>query len=586
MRLFRNIFDWGRIRNKFLLVSLAIGIIPLLALGAVSYIVSESSILNNSKRIYAGNLSIADGILNLLTKDVESRSRLVLSNQGIASIIQQHDREGEVRYLDVRTLRSLDSAIQQIFFDKPDLTGVFMFGIQNFRYQYAPFAVRQIPLESILFQELHERDWYVSTVLANGRECYFQYNVLEDYYDEPPLSDSFSTAKLLRDLSTGESYGMLVVNMRADYYKKIYPAALLASNSCYLLADAKSAAGDYVGLHMGEVEDLADALSFYPNGRSTNDRYIVSMSRNTRTGWDLIHLIERSELLASSSILPYATLAAIVIMLCLSAFFSIWAANTISKPLTRLNTAIEEMDAKGFTTVEHFGDGEVGAIGNRFKEMAQRNDQLNKRIIRLSLLEKEAELNALQAQINPHFLYNSLAAMYWLAKFDKCAEVAQMAESLSEIFKLALNKGRDMITVAEEINYIQKYIDIQNIRYNNRIQTTWEIDEGLMNQKILKLILQPLVENAIYHGLEPQLGEWRLLLGGCIENGAMLFTVSDNGVGMDVPSSLAHGFGINNVTDRIRMKYGGEYGCDFQSSIGEGTTVRVRIPYEDQSGGG
>jgi two-component system sensor histidine kinase YesM len=231
--------------------------------------------------------------------------------------------------------------------------------------------------------------------------------------------------------------------------------------------------------------------------------------------------------------------------------------------------------------VENFGDGEVGAIGNRFIEMAQRNNQLNKRIVGLSLLEKEAELKALQAQINPHFLYNSLAAMYWLAKFDKCAEVAQMAESLSDIFKFTLNKGRDMITVAEEIKYIQKYIDIQNIRYNNRIQTFWDIDASLMNQKMLKLILQPLVENAIYHGLEPQLGEWKLNISGHAENGVMLFTVSDNGVGMDVSSSLAHGFGINNVTERIRYKYGGEYGCDFQSSVGNGTTVSVRIPRAD-----
>ena len=153
-----------------------------------------------------------------------------------------------------------------------------------------------------------------------------------------------------------------------------------------------------------------------------------------------------------------------------------------------------------------------------------------------------------------------------------------MAVALSDIFKIALKRGTDMITVEVELEHIRKYISIQNMRYQNRIQFDLQVPEELLSRKLLKLLLQPLVENAIYHGLETKTGEWKLAVRGCIEGENLVFYVEDNGVGMIDTGAAVQGIGIRNVTERIRLRYGTAYGCQFESEPGKGTRVIVTVP--------
>ena len=210
--------------------------------------------------------------------------------------------------------------------------------------------------------------------------------------------------------------------------------------------------------------------------------------------------------------------------------------------------------------------------------MASSNQQLQNRLVKLSVSQKESELRALQFQINPHFLYNTLSSIYWLCKLGMNNEAARAAVLLSDNFKYVIGHDDNLVTVQAELEHIAHYLELQNIRFNQSIDVIWDVDPPLKETKILKFILQPIVENAIYHGLEPKMGERRLSISVHSKGGDVVFAIEDNGIGMSNTQSVKNGYGIRNVEERIRLKYGSSYGCSFVSALGQGTTVIIRIP--------
>ena len=210
--------------------------------------------------------------------------------------------------------------------------------------------------------------------------------------------------------------------------------------------------------------------------------------------------------------------------------------------------------------------------------MVNNNLELHERLLNSEIKEKEAELLLLQSQINPHFLYNTLDALYFMAVIDQADDVAEMVLALSDTFKLSLNKGNKLILVRDEMEKIKAYMKVQNMRYHNRFQFQVELEEEMLGNKMLTFILQPLVENAVYHGLEPRIGNGYIRIEGYIEDEEMVFHIQDNGVGIDDLSKLEDGYGVKNIRERIKLFYGEEYDVIFDSKTGEGTTVTLILP--------
>lgn len=239
-------------------------------------------------------------------------------------------------------------------------------------------------------------------------------------------------------------------------------------------------------------------------------------------------------------------------------------------------------------------DEELTELGEGFNQMVERIGNLVEDIQMEQRNLRTTEQKLLQAQINPHFLYNTLDAIIWLAESGQKEQVIMMVTALSDFFRTTLSKGRDYITVQEEESHIRSYLQIQQFRYQDILQYEIEIPEELYQYQILKLTLQPLVENALYHGIKNKRGMGRILVSGHLEEGRIVFLVADNGLGMQ-PDQLAKiqeamnanqeeregsstGFGLFNVVQRIKLNYGPQYGIWISSSYGEGTEVRVEIP--------
>lgn len=238
-------------------------------------------------------------------------------------------------------------------------------------------------------------------------------------------------------------------------------------------------------------------------------------------------------------------------------------------------------------------DEELQELGEGFNQMVERIGNLVEdiRVEQLNLRATEQKL--LQAQINPHFLYNTLDAIIWLAEANQTEQVIMMVTALSDFFRTTLSKGKDYITVQEEESHIRSYLQIQQFRYQDILEYEIDIPKELYEYSILKLTLQPLVENALYHGIKNKRGMGRILVTGREKDGKLIFTVKDNGMGMtkdqlkqvrreinqDVHDTIEPaGFGLYNVAQRIRLNYGMDYDLWVESTYGEGTESIVTIP--------
>lgn len=282
-----------------------------------------------------------------------------------------------------------------------------------------------------------------------------------------------------------------------------------------------------------------------------------------------------------------------VVALCLAAVFfaSVMLTRSVVRPLGELNENIDRIE-DGNLSVEVKGetDDEIGHIIHSFSRMVERLNHMVNENYKSKIAQQQYEMRALQAQINPHFLYNSLSLINWKAIMAGEEEISEMAQLLSTFYRTMLNKGKNIIGVEGEWNNTCSYVHIQRMMHSGKFEARMKLEEGMKAYQMLNLLLQPLVENAIVHGLDYKTdgGEKCLEVRGFIEVGCLVFIVEDNGCGMDeetldtILTAKTGGYGVQNVHHRIQLYYGEQYGLHYESWKGKGTRVTLRIPFAGQ----
>ena len=271
--------------------------------------------------------------------------------------------------------------------------------------------------------------------------------------------------------------------------------------------------------------------------------------------------------------------------------YSIRLSRSITAPLEELCRRARRVDAGDLTVQEPVPSEirEIRTLSEGMEQMIGRLDDQMGEIKRRQESLRRTELALLQAQINPHFLYNTMDTIIWLIEADKQQEAVEMVANLSSFFRHSLSKGEDVITLAEEERHVRSYLQIQHARYQDIMEYILDIDPGLHDAMLPKLTLQPLVENALYHGIKLKRAKGTIRITATPADGCVLLRVEDNGVGI-TPQRLAQlrdamerqervGFGLSAVNQRLRLQFGPEYGLRLDSEEGQGTTVTARIPY-------
>jgi two-component system sensor histidine kinase YesM len=296
-----------------------------------------------------------------------------------------------------------------------------------------------------------------------------------------------------------------------------------------------------------------------------------------------------ASLVSSIRLLVFLLVAMIIIIVIMSRRLS----QRITQPITELCDMTEKFAGGDFTVSYHTNSNdEMETLAESFNSMVKEIETLIDDIHREQENAKDAELRLLQEQINPHFLYNTLDAIIWMTESGENKKAIQIIQELSSFFRISLSKGQSEITISNEKEHVRSYLEIQHYRYQDILEYEINFDEAILEYHIQKLTLQPIVENALYHGIKNKRGMGKISVTGTMDGDDIVFTVEDNGIGMK-PEELdelrnlisgrvvkddAKGFGMANVEKRLEMLYGAQYGMTVESEYTKGTKVTVRIP--------
>ena len=308
------------------------------------------------------------------------------------------------------------------------------------------------------------------------------------------------------------------------------------------------------------------------------------------TGWKIVSVMPMEKFLGDFSRTRTMAVMIIIVAILVMIFANQFVAVRVAKPLRSLEDSLTGIGIDREPQIYIGGPPEIQHLGETIRSMVEQLRQLTDDIVKEQEEKRKSELDALQSQINPHFLYNTLDSIMWMIEAEKYDDAISMVQALSRLFRISLSKGKNIITVGEELQHAKNYLDIQKYRYKNKFTSYFEIEEGIEKYKTIKLIIQPLIENAIYYGMEYMDGDGEIYVRAYTKEQDLFIEVEDNGLGMQKEQveslltdgtrirSKGSGIGIRNVHQRIQLYFGAEYGLEILSEPDEGTMVRIHLP--------
>lgn len=340
--------------------------------------------------------------------------------------------------------------------------------------------------------------------------------------------------------------------------------------------------------NIGLIMDSESDTILYGKGSSEK---LYTISRSEKTGWTVVDSVRVEELLRKSNEAQSIYILVAAGLVAVALFFSKFIAKNITQPIQKLCESMEKVQEGDFSVSDVVVDSvnEIGSLTTSFNMMTHRIQELMEQNIREQEAKRKSELKALQSQINPHFLYNTLDSIIWMAEGKKNEEVVLMTASLARLLRQSISNEDEVVSIGQEIEYARGYLTIQKMRYKDKMEYQIDVDPSILNIPLIKLVLQPVIENAIYHGLKYKESKGFLLVKGFPKDGNAVLQVIDDGVGMD-KETLDHiyekhkvnyrsnGVGIYNVQKRLQLYYGNEYGITYESEVGKGTTATITIP--------
>lgn len=341
-------------------------------------------------------------------------------------------------------------------------------------------------------------------------------------------------------------------------------------------------------------------------GKVSGQDSVITVKTVGYTGWKIVRVAPVG--IYSDDVL-FIQLAGLIGVVCLAILIILVnqsVSSQIARPVEQLQKSVEKLENGDLDAeIAIGGSYEIQRLGRTVQSMAQEMKKLMADVVKEQESKHKSELDALQHQINPHFLYNTLSSIVWMIEKGRAEESVNMIGALSRLFRISLSKGRTIIRVGDELEHAKSYLTIQKVRYKNKFTVTFDTDPEVLELSTVKLIIQPLLENAIYHGMEFMDGDGEITVCSQIRDGQLYIAVQDNGDGMppDLCAKLldpnakvtqgksgsrGSGLGMRNVHERIRLAFGAEYGLSIRSKLGWGTVVEAHlpcIPYDDENGG-
>ncbi len=584
-----KIYYNSKLKYKLMFSFSIIIIVSILFVGLTSYYIARNFLIEDEKKFLKQSMLQLNNTIEYFFEIYMNKSEMIFNNAELQNALVKKN----VNLVDiVDTHKNISKIIRQMTDDVkyPLMKNSYYLGgvLKVVIYSNNETLVSD-GQEIMSFDDIKDEKW-----------CKELYSSNELFTWESNVTDSknnryITMNRRLIDFKTSKDIGVLRVFIPIERFKNVILNNI--QDNEYMLFYLDNNMGSIVQTGTGiqnysiSADDVSALNIHKPIDEVKIDRanFIIGYHISSITGWKLVYVIPTNLITGKVKTISIITIitALLTILICIltTTIVSEFITKRIAILVNKTNR-IKENDMKIHTIIS--GDDEIGQLDKNFNSMIQRINDLIENEYKWKLSVNKIYVELLQEQINPHMLYNSLTMIGVLARKSNNTEISETANNLINFYKGVLNKGQIASSVKSEIDMVVNYIDIIKLVYNLDIETILEIDDRIMNFYSIKLFLQPIVENAVIHGIKP-VKAGIILIRGEIKGDRLQFSVSDNGIGMDkdelqnLRTSIKNGnvnmgYGMSNVAKRIKLFFGDKYDIDVKETIGGGTTVVINIP--------
>lgn len=572
------------LQYKVLLFSFVIIIIPISILGIISF-VRSSQILQ--QKIAISNMNTVKQIGNnieFIVQNVGDTSLYLIQNEDVRDFFKLK-RDEPVDVITKKKIK-IETDIMQLLASKSFVSSIYIKGFNNYELNTAGTQneIDQTTIDKV--SNLRGRSmWYLNKVTNYNNKA----------------TNVFSMIRIINDVANvSNKLAVLKINIEENAFFNIYKDKIIGKGDNFFIMDNEDTV--ISATHKEKIGQKFDYSDFKNNSFTQKDGYfeykthgsdyLVTYYTIDSLGWKVLNIVPMGELLKENIRTQGVILTAMLISFSICVIIAVLFSNGILRRVKKLYKMMSRLENEDFDVyIEPRGNDEITLLCRNFNKMSANLKELIQKVYSVQIKQKEAELRALQAQINPHFLYNTLDNIYWMGRMENAYETCTLVEALSKLFRLSLNSGNETTTVRREIEHVKNYIVIQQSRYKDMINFSLNVDPEVLDCITLKLVIQPLIENSIVHGIEKKGENGQIDITVRREDDKLVFIISDNGYGVDLEEIARlldkttennKGFAIKNVNDRIKLYFGEDYGLEFFSRI-NGTTAVITQPYNREA---
>ncbi|MCP3775129.1 sensor histidine kinase [Paenibacillus sp. MZ04-78.2] len=572
------------LKHKLSLLLLIAIVLPLLATGAVSYNIATSATEEKAKQSGMNTLRQIADKLEFVIQDVENMSLFIIGQREVQAYLD-NDREDVARYtLNVGFLTNLA-------FSKKYISNITI----NSANGYPPLSST-----TVLYSGLPD-------VLRKNEEVYRNstkwWTPLYANQTTEGLKKVVSLVRPIRNVNNFKPLGELSISLDEAEIARYLKESGWEAKGFVLLLDANNrilSGGESEWLNrpisepFPDIGPMAEASGVLNYGQGDEQKTILYHTLPSLK-WKLVGFIPTQIYTAQNIYVLTVTAVAVGISLLLAAGLVLYFIQWVTRPLTRMTQTMKDINPdEPIPTYEVKSSDEVGLLLHSYNKLSDRIQRLKEQVQLNEAKKKEADILALQAQINPHFLYNTLSSIHWMALMNQDRQIAEMIGALSDFLRFSLNKGEEFCPVQQEIAHAQNYAYVQSIRFPGQFEMEVYIDPAMLQTPMLKLLLQPLIENSLIHGIQKKQQPGFVYVHGELSGAQMKFVVEDTGVGIEADKlreirrqlawtgngapAVKTSYGLRNVHQRLLLHYGSEAGLTIDSEPGKGTRVSFSIP--------
>ncbi len=568
------------LRTKLLVMFVTLTVIPLVFIGVVSYMKSIDVVSRNAQSFAQLQANEVSQKIDVMFQDVRRFKEISKLDTTI-----QFLRHEENTYEEAKSILDLFGFYREIFQPTNNILSISIYNL-NGKAISEDKGVHQLSIPP------RDRSTHQMLIKIPNETLYEPISVNQ----KPVIS---ITDTIILDL-TGEVIGFINILIDASAVESIINEAHLGDTGSFFI---ETESGESL-FKSSNISTGRYAISNWRQVKEKESGFISNHSGNIftvfdtleTTGWKIIAQVPSKELMQDANDIRTLIIVSVAFSIIFTITLYFFITSKLIRPIRNLKDKMK-LASRGDLSVmvSHESSDEIADLGESFNAMIIKIKTLLEKSIEEQKQINIAELKSLQSQINPHFLYNTLDNIIWMAESNKSSEVIEMTKALSNFFRITLSKGKDLITIKEEFEHIHNYLIIQEIRYRDRLEVSINCNEEILNFPILKLTLQPLIENAIYHGIKNKREKGLIIVNGDLdEDKNIRIDIIDNGIGIkeddlrEIQQKLSSGvpleknnggYGMFNVHQRIRLYYEGkEFGLSINSTYGLGTHIRLTIP--------